>query len=94
MGMTTRVHAAAEANSLKARDLSPIFGVREAVAQPPDCRDEIDGKFLAQASDEHLDRVRVAVEILFVEMLDEFGARDHALAMQHEVMEARDIRGR
>src|SRR5680860_502593 len=87
MGMTTRVHAADEANSLKARDLGPIFLVREAVAQPPDSRDEVDGKLLAQASDEHLDRVRVAVEILLVEMLDELGARDDALPVQHEIME-------
>src|SRR5665811_2074785 len=85
-GMTTRVHAAAEANSLKARDLGPIFGVREAVAQPPDGLDEVDGKLLAQTPDEHLDRIGVPVEVLLVEMLDELGAGDDALAMHHQIM--------
>ncbi len=78
-GRTTSVHAAAEANSRKARELSLIARVREAVAEPADSLDEIDGKLLAQAPDEHLDSIGVAVEILLVEMLDELGAGDDAV---------------
>src|SRR4029079_9194982 len=84
---TTSVHAAAEARRLKARELSLIVRVREAVAEPADSLDEIDGKLLAQAPDEHLDGIGVAVEILLVEMLDQLGARDDALTMQHEISE-------
>src|SRR5690554_4123314 len=93
-GMTTRVHAAAEANSLKARDLGPILRVREAVAEPPDGLDEVYGKLLAQTADEHLDGVRVAVEVLLVEMLDELGARHDAIPVQHEVGENAVLVGR
>jgi len=39
--------AAAEANSRKARELSLIAYVREAVAEPADSLDEIYGKLLA-----------------------------------------------
>src|SRR3990170_3527250 len=86
-GRTTRLHAAADANSRKARELGLIWMVREAIAKPPDGLDQIYGKLLAQAPDEHLDRVRVAIEILLVEMLDELGAGDDALPVQHEIME-------
>src|SRR6266545_7144653 len=86
-GRTIRVHAAAEANSRKARELNLIARVREAVAEPADSLDEIDGKLLAQAPDEHLDGIRVPVEILLVEMLDKLGAGDHAAPMQHEISE-------
>ena len=77
-GRTIRVQAAAEAKSRKARELSLIARVRKAVAEPADSLDEILGKLLAQASDEHLDGIRVAVEILLVEMLDQLGTGDHA----------------
>src|SRR6185312_9354527 len=86
-GSTTSVHAAAEANSLKARELNLIACVREAVAEPADSLDEVDGKLLAQAPDEHLDGIRVAVEILLVEMLDKLGAGDHTAPVQHEISE-------
>src|SRR4029078_12751204 len=86
-GRQTKVHAAAEANSLKARELSLIVRVREAVAEPADSLDEIDGELLAEAPDEHLDGIGVAVEILLVEMLDQLGARDDALTVQHEISE-------
>ena len=51
------VQAAAAANSRKARELNLIAGVREAVAEPADSLDEIDGELLAQAPDEHLDGI-------------------------------------
>jgi hypothetical protein len=62
-GSTTRVHTAAEAKRRNARELSLIGGVREAVAEPSDGLDQIERKLLAQAPDEDLDRIRIAVEI-------------------------------
>jgi len=47
----------------------------------------VDWKLLAQASNEDFDRVRVAVEVLLVEMLDKLGPGDHAGAVQHEISE-------
>src|SRR5262245_27056915 len=86
-GRTISVHAAAEAKSRKARELNLIARVREAVAEPADSLDKVLGELLAQTPDEYLDGVRVAVEILLVEMLDELGAGDHATFVQYEISE-------
>src|SRR5581483_9614860 len=86
-GMTTSVQAAAEANSRKARELNLIAFGGETIAEPAHGLDDIDGKFLAQPPDEHFDGVRVAIEILLVEMLDELGAGDDAVPVQHEIGE-------
>ena len=45
----------------------------------------IDTELLADAADEDLDGVGVAVEILVVEMLDQLGARHHAAGMVHQI---------
>src|SRR5690242_18587996 len=47
----------------------------------------IHGYFLAQAANEHLDRVRVAVEVLLVEVLDQLRARHDAAVVVHHVGE-------
>src|SRR3954451_15078588 len=44
--------------------------ILEAVAEAADGGDDVWPQFLADAGDEHFDRVRVAVEILVVNMLD------------------------
>src|SRR5947209_8986181 len=46
----------------------------QQIAEPADGLDDVDVELLADAADEHLDRVGVAVKVLVVEMLDEFGA--------------------
>ena len=61
--------------------------VREAITEPPDGLYDVGGKLLAQASDEHLDSVRIAIEVLLVQMLDEFCPGNDAGAMQHEISE-------
>src|SRR3546814_4940248 len=55
----------------------------ELVAEPADRRDDVGAQLFADARDEHLDRVRIAVEILIVDMLDQIGTRyDLALVME------------
>src|SRR5690606_26531182 len=49
--------------------------------------DHVDAHLLAQATDEHLDRIGIAVEILVVQMLDQFRARHHLAHVVHEVGE-------
>ena len=44
-------------------------------------------ELLADARDEHFDGVRIAVEVLIVDMLDEFGPADHLALVVHEVGE-------
>ena len=47
----------------------------------------IDAELAAQPPDEHFDGVGVAVEVLVVEMLDQFAARDDAADVMHEIAE-------
>src|SRR5215471_5832916 len=56
-----------------------------AVAHAPHRLDHVDAHLLAQASNKHLDRIGIAVEILVVEMLDELRARDHLAHVVHEI---------
>lgn len=53
---------------------------------------DVGGPELApQARDENLHGVRVAIEILCVDVLGEFGARDHATGMMHQVREHAEL---
>src|SRR5690348_4408178 len=63
----------AEAVSLARR----LVGIVEAVAKSTDGCDHVGPQLLANPGDEDLDRVGIAVEILIVDMLDQFGAADH-----------------
>src|SRR5665647_732157 len=54
-----------------------FVGIVEAVAKSTDRRNHVGAQLLANPGDEDLDRVRIAVEILIVDMLDQFGAADH-----------------
>src|SRR5689334_21151094 len=93
------VHTAAAAIRRKASELNLIVLVRrivETVTQTTHGLDEIGVELLAQAADKHLDRVGVAIEVLVVEMLDQFGSRHHlALVMgeigEQAVFEARQL---
>src|SRR4029079_17421989 len=92
IGSTSSVHAAAVANRRKASELKRMSSARagrvaQAVAKSAHGLNDVDGDFLAQAPDEHLDGVRIAVEILLVEMLDKLGARHHAAVVVHELGE-------
>src|SRR6202035_5109556 len=70
----------------KPRARSSADGRRgQEIAQSAHGLDDVDVEFLADAADEHLDGVGVAVEVLVVEMLDQFGARDHAAGVMHQI---------
>src|SRR5262249_31173598 len=71
-------------NSRNASELARI-GKREQVAQPPYRLDHVDTQLLADAADEDLDRVGIAVEVLIVKVLDELRARHHAAGVMHEI---------
>src|SRR5436190_4018206 len=55
----------------------------ETVAEAADGGDHVGAELLADARDEHLDRVRIPVEILVVNMLDQLGAADHLALVVH-----------
>src|SRR3954463_7440437 len=59
--------------------------VLEAVAEAADGGDDVGAELLADAGDEHLDGVRIAVEILIVNMLDQLGAADHLALVVHQI---------
>src|SRR5690606_4742497 len=64
-----------------------LVWVVEAVAKSTDGSDHVGTQLLADASDENLDRVRIAVEVLVVDVLDQLGAADHLALVVHEVAE-------
>src|SRR6476469_182070 len=57
----------------------------EAVTEAADGGDDVSAELLADACDEDLDRVRIAVEILVVDMLDKLGPAHHLALVVHEV---------
>ena len=64
-----------------------LVGSFEAISKSAHRLNQIDVELLAQTPDEHFDRVRIAIEILIVKMLDEFRARNDAAAMMGEIGE-------
>src|SRR5215468_7035791 len=85
MKRITAVQMVAERNSRSASELARIARRSEEITEPADGLDDFDAELLADADDEHLDGVGVAVEVLVVEMLDQFGAGDDAPGMVHQV---------
>src|SRR5689334_8556897 len=82
----TTVQAAAEKNSRSASELARI-GQCQQVAQPPYRLNHVDTELLANPSDEYLDGVGIAIEILVVKVLDQLRARHHAAGVMHEIGE-------
>ena len=66
----------------------------EKIAEAAHGLDDVDAELLAQAADEHLDGVRIPVEILVVEVLGQFAPRDDAAGMVHQIGRAAGIRAR
>src|ERR1700749_5317876 len=92
MTRITSTQADAEKNSRTASELRRMLrslcsrgGRRQQISEAPDGLDDVDIQLFADAADEHLDGVGVAVEVLVVEMLDELGARDHAAGVVHQI---------
>src|SRR5688572_16836414 len=55
---------------------SRFGGVVQTVAETADGGDDLCAQLFANARYENLDRVRIAVKVLIVDMLDQFGAAD------------------
>src|SRR5262245_41866673 len=88
--MTSRIAAltaVAVRKSRRARELACIRRGIEQIAQTANGLDQIDAELLSQAPDKNLDGVGIAVEVLIVEMLNEFGARDDAAHVMHQIGE-------
>src|SRR4051794_37493887 len=66
---------------------SSTSGFLEAVAEPADGRDHVCAELLADSRDEYLDRVRIPIEVLVVDMLDKLGAADRLALVVHEIGE-------
>src|SRR5579862_6157803 len=83
------LHSEADAIRRKASEsvLNIVARSDDPVAEPAHRLDDVDRQFLAQPPDEHLDGVGVAVEVLVVEVLDQLGARDDAIAVMHQILE-------
>src|SRR3954447_24719267 len=62
-----------------------LLRLLEAVAEAADRRDHVSAELFADARHEHLDRVRIAVEILVVDMLDQLRPAYHLPLVVHEV---------
>src|ERR1700730_12227261 len=60
---------------------------RQQVTQSPHGLNDIDFQLLADAADKHFNGVGVAVEILVIQVFHQFGARDHAPGMVHEIFQ-------
>src|SRR5262249_16871312 len=81
------VEAVAETNRRSASELARIARRSEQVAEAAHRLDHVDAELLADTADEHLDRVRVAIEVLIVEVLDQLGARHHPAGVVHQIGE-------
>src|SRR5580692_8390381 len=80
----TTVQPVAQRKSRSASELARI-GRCEQITETAHRLNDVDTKLLADAADEYFDRIGVAVEILVVKMLDQFGARHHASGMVHQI---------
>src|ERR1700687_5451332 len=90
MPVTTRINTVqvvAEKKRRRASELRRIARRGEQIAEPAHGLDDVHAELLADAADEDLDGVGVAVEVLVVEMLDQLAARDPAASVMHEIGE-------
>src|ERR1700687_2395710 len=89
MTRMTTAQAVAERKRRSASELARISvscaGRSEQITEAAHGLDDFDAELLADAADEHLDGVAVAVEVLVVEMLDQFGAGDNAPGVVHQI---------
>src|SRR5262245_55539490 len=83
----TTVQVVAEKKSRSARELRRIARRSEKVTKAADGLDHIDSKLLADTTDENLNRVGIPIEVLVIEMLDQFAARNHPARVVHQIRE-------
>src|SRR5690606_5903521 len=88
------LHKAAPATRRNARLSEPIlnflnciFRRGEPVAEATNRLDHVLAELAAQAADKHLNRIGVAVKILIIKMLHQFGARDDAALVVDQIFD-------
>lgn len=62
-----------------------VFRERNTIAEAPDSVNEFGRYFSAKPAHENLDGVGVPIEILLVQMFHEFGTRNYARLMMHQI---------
>src|SRR5262245_14808378 len=83
----TTVQPVADRNRRKASELVRIARRAQQIAEAAHRLDAVDAELLADAADEHFDGVGIAIEVLVVEMLDQFRTRHHPAGVVHQVGE-------
>src|ERR1700704_2684142 len=81
----TTVQVVAEKKSRRASELRRIARRSEEVAESTHGLDDVDAELPANAPDEDFDRVGITIEVLVVEMLDQFTARNDTAGVVHEI---------
>src|SRR4051812_13322021 len=61
---------------VKSSAMSARVGRSQQIAEPADGLDDVNAELFTNASDEDFDRIRIAVEILVVQMFDQLCPRD------------------
>src|ERR1700730_911437 len=90
----TTVQVVADKKRRSASELRRIARRCEEITQAAHRLNHVNAELLADAPYENFDRIGVAIEILIVEMLDQFATRDYAARMMHEVGKQPVIRRR
>src|SRR5439155_15671494 len=78
---------AEETTSRKASELRRIIRLGHAISHAAYGPQNVNAELLAQTANEYFDGVRIAIEILVIEMFDQFSARYHLALMMHEIGE-------
>src|SRR5689334_8401573 len=86
-GSTRKVQTADVANRRKASELIRIAVQAHAVTESAHRLDNVRWDLLAKTPDEHFYRIGIAIEILIVQVFDEFRPRDDATVVMDEVGE-------
>ena len=70
--------------SRKESELLCIIRLGYAVSHAADGMQHVNAEFFLFSPDEHLDSVSIAVEVLVIEVFNQFGARNNLAAVVHE----------
>src|SRR5215207_1319303 len=79
------VHSTAPSSTRLRSDNGDFTSCRNAISQAADSLDQRRAELTPQPRDEHFNRVRVAIEVLRVNVLGQLALRYDAVAMVHQV---------
>jgi len=65
--------------------IASVIGHRRAIAQAAHGFDQVGPDFAAQPADKNFHGIRILVEILFVQMFNQFRARNDLARMMHQI---------